>query len=86
MMEFIFQTFTVYGVTLILTRSKAIGPIREVLKKIITIGKTNKVHFTECRMCVGFWVSIIVCAIDQSLMNILPVYAASYFIATQERY
>lgn len=40
-------------------------------------------HFIDCRMCVGFWVSVLVCNTD--LKMILPVYGLSYFMATQER-
>ena len=44
-----------------------------------------KYKFFHCRLCVGFWVSIIVCLIMSDINNILLVYGASYFLATQER-
>ena len=40
-------------------------------------------HFVDCRMCVGFWMVLLVCNTDYKM--ILPVYGLSYFLATQER-
>lgn len=43
-------------------------------------------HFAECRLCVGFWVSIIVTiAAGLGFWGFFIVYGASYFLATQER-
>ena len=39
----------------------------------------------SCRMCVGFWVTVVVCVASLPLSLWLPVYGLSYFLATQER-
>ena len=42
-------------------------------------------YFLECRQCTGFWVSLGICFFSGNLLLFLPVYGASYFLATQER-
>lgn len=48
-------------------------------------------HFLRCRMCLGFWASVIVCLLFsphdpiQFCLNTLAVYGGSYFLATLER-
>lgn len=43
-------------------------------------------HFIECRLCVGFWVSLALAAIlCDAWPDTLLIYGASYFLATQER-
>lgn len=43
-------------------------------------------HFIECRLCVGFWVSLTVAALwGLPGQLFFVVYGASYFLATQER-
>ena len=53
----------------------------------LVIGESN--HPIECRLCLGFWVSLLVCLCTSPpeliTINVLPVYGASYFLATQER-
>lgn len=39
----------------------------------------------SCRMCVGFWVTVVFCAFQLPIYLWLPVYGLSYFLATQER-
>lgn len=39
----------------------------------------------SCRMCVGLWVTLMVCAFYVPAYLWLPVYGLSYFLATQER-
>lgn len=39
----------------------------------------------SCRMCVGFWVTLIVCLWTLSFTDTLAAYGFSYFLATQER-
>ena len=73
-----------YAATFVITSSSLLEPVREYLK-----AKTPKLriggnkHMVECRMCVGFWMSIFICNTDWKM--ILPVYGLSYFLATQER-
>lgn len=78
MIELLYQTLIIYGITLILTKSTILAPARKWLKTKIALD-------IECRMCVGFWVAIAVCLAYGSPINILPAYAASYFMVTQER-
>ena len=43
-------------------------------------------HFLECRLCLGFWVSLIFAAVFCDVwQDAFLVYGASYFLATQER-
>lgn len=78
MMELIYEALTIYSITLILTKGSILAPARKWLKTKIALD-------IECRMCVGFWVAIAVCLAYGSPNNILPAYAASYFMVTQER-
>lgn len=41
--------------------------------------------FISCRMCVGFWLTIITCAWRLPMLDTAAIYGASYFLATQER-
>jgi hypothetical protein len=49
---------------------------------------TGHKHFLECRMCIGFWCSLVVCLIINDycyITDVMAVYGLSYFMATQER-
>ena len=88
--RFLLNVFTVYIVTCVVTASSLFGPLRERVKRAtpwLVIGESK--HPIECRLCLGFWVSLLVCFCtaphDSALLNVLPVYGASYFLATQER-
>lgn len=76
---------TSYALTFVIASSSIVEPTR---KRIMTLAPWLKIgnhkHFIECRMCVGFWVSLIVCNTSWATM-LLPVYGLSYFLATQER-
>lgn len=73
-----------YALTFVIASSSLLEPLRERVKSKTAWAKigTHK-HFIDCRMCVGFWASIVVCNYDWKM--ILPVYGLSYFLATQER-
>ena len=84
------KIFAAYIITCVVTASSLFGPLRERAKRVtpwlvIDGGK----HPIECRLCLGFWVSLLVCFCaappELAILNILPVYGASYFLATQER-
>ncbi len=84
------KIFAAYIITCVVTASSLFGPLRERVKCVtpwLMIGGST--HPIECRLCLGFWVSLLVCFCtsppDLALLNILPVYGASYFLATQER-
>lgn len=75
MMDFAFQVLTIYGITLILAASKVLNAPRDWF-----IAKTGL--DARCRMCVGFWVSVIVC---WGSWDMVPAFGASYLLVTQER-
>ena len=84
------KIFASYIITCVVTSSSLFGPLRERVKRAtpwLQIGESK--HPIECRLCLGFWVSLLVCfctsPAESALLNILPVYGASYFLATQER-
>ena len=84
------KVFAAYIITCVVTSSSLFGPLRERVKRAtpwLVIGESK--HPIECRLCLGFWVSLLVCLCTSSpeliTINVLPVYGASYFLATQER-
>ena len=88
--RFLLEVFAVYIITCVATSSSLLGPLRERTKRTtpwLVIGESK--HPIECRLCLGFWVSLLVCFCaappELAILNILPVYGASYFLATQER-
>jgi len=81
--SFISQVLIVYIVTIVITSSSILEPIREYIKSKFKTPKHKP--FIECRLCVSFWISIIVCGIFYDISNMLAVYGCSYFLATQER-
>ena len=88
--RFLLEVFAAYIITCVVTASSLFGPLRERVKRAtpwLVIGESK--HPIECRLCLGFWVSLLVCFCaappELAILNILPVYGASYFLATQER-
>lgn len=84
--RFFLEVFAVYIVTCVVTSSSLFGPVRERIRRMtpwLVIGEAR--HPIECRLCLGFWVSAALCGYLGDLMIFLPVYGASYFLATQER-
>ena len=84
------KIFAAYIITCVVTSSSLFAPLRQGVKHAtpwLVIGESN--HPIECRLCLGFWVSLLVCLCtsppELAIFNILPVYGASYFLATQER-
>lgn len=78
------KSLTIYAVTLVLASSSLLEPFRLWFARLtprLAVGRHP--HFINCRMCVGFWVAVVVCNTDYSM--ILPAYGLSYFLATQER-
>ena len=88
--KFFLEVFAAYIITCVVTSSSLFGPLRERVKRAtpwLVIGESK--HPIECRLCLGFWVSLLVCLCTSPpeliTINVLPVYGASYFLATQER-
>jgi hypothetical protein len=87
-MTILIAIFTVYIATVVITGGSLLAPARAVF-----IRRTpwlqivpEHPHFIECRLCVGFWVALVVCpffGLPWSAVGL--VYGFSYFLATQER-
>jgi hypothetical protein len=73
MESFITSCLSSYVITLVLTKGSIFDSIRP------------KHKFFSCRMCVGCWVSLATVLVLSDITMWLPVYGASYFLATQER-
>lgn len=86
-MGLIIEIFSSYIIACIVTQSTLFEGIRFKIKKLThgSILDKKPKHFIECRFCVGFWVSLLICVLYKDIANILMVYGASYFLATQER-
>ena len=73
-----------YALTFVIASSSLMEPVRnKIMLKFPRLKIGGHKHFIECRMCISFWASLIVCNFDYKM--ILPVYGLSYFLATQER-
>lgn len=85
MERLILLALSAYALTFIITSSAIFEHQRQWLKvRTPWMHVQGHRHFIECRMCVGFWVSLVVCNANWSTM-LFPVYGLSYFLATQER-
>jgi len=76
-----------YIVTLVIAGGSIMQPFRRwimIRSPWLQIG--DNPHPIVCRLCLGCWVSlVVVLAFGLGLAAWLPVYGASYFLATQER-
>ena len=87
MTKLLLAVFTAYIATVVVTSSSLLEPGRRWLiarTPRLQISPTHP-HFIECRLCVGFWVCLILCLALGDLRLLGFVYGASYFLATQER-
>lgn len=88
MMELICIAFAVYISTAVITSSSLFYKFREWFKAKTPYLKLSDKHphYIECRLCVSFAVSVLMCGLyNLSLVYLLPLYGLSYFICTQER-
>ena len=84
MITLLLYAFSSYCITFIIASSSLFEPFRFwFIRKLPKLKIGSHKHFIECRMCTGFWVAMLVCNVDYTM--ILPVYGLSYFLATQER-
>ena len=85
MKAYIIASLSSYILTLVIAKGSILAGFRGWLKQKTPHLKltAEHPHFIECRLCVGFWSSLMVC--NTSWEMILPVYGLSYFLATQER-
>lgn len=76
-----------YISTCVICSSSLFEPVRDCIKqhtKFLQI-RNNK-HPIECRLCLGFWLSLIFSLYYfSSVTYTLPIYGISYFLCTQER-
>ena len=79
------QTFPVYIITLALVKSKIFYRPREIFKRWTPWLKIDGRHPADCRLCIGFWVSIGVWYCFGMTTNVFLIWGASYFLVTQER-
>jgi hypothetical protein len=91
-MKILTQVFGAYIITAVIVDGNIFYRIREWIKaKTPWLFKGNPPrHLLECRMCTGFWVSVLValltCGISmETVFSFFLIYGASYFLATQER-
>lgn len=81
-MDVILAGFAVYAVTLIITISRIAESFREWWGDGWWIFDAE---FIECAMCVGVWVSALICLPHMGLWDTVCAYGISYFLKTQER-
>ena len=84
----ILAIFGAYITTVILTAGSLLHAPRQSFIRRTPWLRPNPeyLHFAECRLCVGFWVSFLfACLLCDPLTDTLLIYGASYFLATQER-
>ena len=80
------EIFSVYILTCVIASSSIFDWARTKIKQYTPMLKIKEhKHFIECRLCLGFWVSVGVCTIYSDIKHTLLVYGVSYFLATQER-
>jgi len=84
----------IYAITFLLAQSHIFKSPREAFGRLLDrLFGESRYEFEECRMCVGFWVSLLLWlafyiagwAGDYDLLAFLAAYGLSYFLATQER-
>lgn len=86
-MEYIVPILQVYMSTLIVVHSNLLVKFRAWLNGHPNIITVNILKSMSCRLCFGFWATIVVLMLSNGLnMNdFVIVYGISYFISTQER-
>lgn len=84
MMNLLVCAIVSYIITIGIVSSPHLEGIRALIRSI-TPWLGTKPYFIDCRLCMGFWVSLAVCLVYGSYDLTLPVYGLSYFMATQER-
>ena len=86
MKDLISLIFAQYVITLVITNSHAAKYLRE--KILSWFDSILEYPFSTCRLCIGFWVSLILSVINRDSLtfnDFLLIYGGGYFLATQER-
>jgi hypothetical protein len=80
--------FGVYIITAVITGSSLFAAARAwIVRRTPRLRPVPEhPHFIECRLCLGFWVSLgITLVLNLPWTDLLLIYGGSYFLATQER-
>lgn len=87
MIDLLVYSLVVYTLTFIVVSSTILHFIRVWIIKHTMFLVIAKTHPLSCRMCAGWWITIIFCLFigEYSIIKMLAIYGTSYFIATQER-
>ena len=79
------QIFMVYGLSLLICTSSIFYPLRNWIISKTTFLTIDGVHLLKCRLCVGFWITVVSCTIFQAFSLFWIIFGTSYLLATQER-
>lgn len=85
MTDLLIQIFSAYILTLLVVANPVFDRQRKWVKDKTAFLVVGGKHLLDCRLCSGLWVSLVVAVFYGTLENILLIYGASYFLATQER-
>ena len=84
MLTVLVKSLAAYAIAVVIASSSLFAGFRTwIMAKTPLLKIKGHNHFIECRLCVSFWCSLLVCFGEWQLL--LPVYGLSYFLATQER-
>ena len=86
-MKILTEIFSVYAVCAILVNGSALYSFRQwIIPKTPWLSKGNPPrHLLTCRMCSGFWLSLITVLVMGDWQYFGLVFGASYFLACMER-
>ena len=91
MTHIIVRALVVYILTVLVTDGLGFLGIREWIKRKTPFlsreyHTTRRIHLLDCRLCSGFWLSLIFSPLrGYSIATWLAIYALSYFLTMQER-
>lgn len=89
MIELSMKALGVYGITVIVVSGYIFQPFRAWFQKKTPFLLFDGSHPITCRLCIGVWVTIILCGAWKELPDlvrmILAINGLSYFLVTQER-
>lgn len=85
MREIALQSLSVYIVTLVIVKGDIFNSLRTWLRPRTSWLITGETWLFSCRLCVAFWVAILVTTMYSNIMNVLPVYGLAHFLNMIER-
>lgn len=86
-MKILAEIFGAYIFTAVIVDGNIFHSFREWLRprtQFLSKGSPPR-HLIDCRMCTGFWLSLIISILCGDWLMFPLIYGASYFLATQER-